>query len=160
MGESSTSSAMCKVCGHRHRQGDPHIWDSGPAVIGRSSSTVEPVICNHQVEGSIPSSGPKRDSGPMTTITHPVSTNIPATAVTATDGDMTWVEAMPWRRPLTASDKDVGFDIDGIPVEPFVNIPVNNSVNNVSSVNNANVNKSKDRKTYMKEYMKKRRAPA
>jgi len=100
----------------------------------------------------------------MITITHPVSTNIPATAVTATDGDMIWIEAMPWRRPLTASDKDVGFDIDGIPVEPFVNIPVNipvnNSVNNVSSVNNANVNKSKDRKTYMKEYMKKRRAPA
>ena len=60
MGESSTSSAMCKVCWHRHRQGDPHIWDSGPAVIGRSSSTVEPVICNHQVEGSIPSSGPKK----------------------------------------------------------------------------------------------------
>ena len=26
MGESSTSAAMCKVCGYRHRQGDPHNW--------------------------------------------------------------------------------------------------------------------------------------
>ena len=60
MGESSTSSAMCKVCWHRHRQGDPHIWDSGPAVIGRSSSTVERPPCKRVVSGSIPGSGPKR----------------------------------------------------------------------------------------------------
>jgi len=26
MGESSISAAMCKVCGYRHRQGDPHNW--------------------------------------------------------------------------------------------------------------------------------------
>ena len=27
MGESSTSAAMCKVCGHRHRMSDPHIFE-------------------------------------------------------------------------------------------------------------------------------------
>uniref|UniRef100_A0A6M3K0B2 Uncharacterized protein n=1 Tax=viral metagenome TaxID=1070528 RepID=A0A6M3K0B2_9ZZZZ len=76
MGESSTSSAICKVCFHRHRQGDPHIWDSGSkeskkadiikdlrAVIGRSSSTVERPPCKRVVSGSIPGSGPKRPWG-------------------------------------------------------------------------------------------------
>ena len=39
MGESSTSAAMCKLCGHRHRMMDPHVWDT--AVKGDRKITVE-----------------------------------------------------------------------------------------------------------------------
>ena len=39
MGESSTSAAMCKLCGHRHWMMDPHVWDT--AVKGDRKITVE-----------------------------------------------------------------------------------------------------------------------
>ena len=34
MGESSTSAAMCKVCGHRHRMMDAHLWGVEPKKAG------------------------------------------------------------------------------------------------------------------------------
>ena len=77
----------------------------------------------------------------IVTVTHPISTDISDTVVTTTDGDNVWIDAMPWCGAMLT--KGVNKDIDGIPVEPFVN----NSVN-----------KPKDRKTYMKEYMAKRRS--
>ena len=89
---------------------------------------------------------------PIVTVTHPVSTDRPDTVTTSTDGDDAWIEALPWRGAMLT--KGVNKDIDGIVIEPFVN-----NVNRlVSSVNNRNVNKPKDRKAYMKEYMRKLRA--
>lgn len=183
MGESSTSSAMCKVCGHRHPFGPVHVWGDdqkagkkakviselrASIVNSRSSSTVEPVICNHQVEGSIPSSGPKRDSGPMTTITHPVSTNVPATVVTATDGDMTWVEAMPWRHPVRQPMSNMPEGLEGIPLLldkdrlTESNKPVvleSNRKSNIDLLESNKSNKPKfDKKAYQRDLMRKRRA--
>ena len=75
MGRSSTSAAICKVCEHEHRLGDPHIWGNGSKpskkanvikdlkesiVNGRSSSTVEHLPCKREVSGSIPESGSKK----------------------------------------------------------------------------------------------------
>jgi len=39
MGEPSTSAAMCKVCGHRHRMMDPHTWDDEPKA--NKKATIE-----------------------------------------------------------------------------------------------------------------------
>ena len=46
MGESSTSAAMCKLCGHRHRMMDPHIWDDEPkredvGIVADRKATIE-----------------------------------------------------------------------------------------------------------------------
>ena len=84
--------------------------------------------------------GIKGLSVPIVTVTRPVSTDRPDTVTTPTDGDDAWIEAMPWHGAMLT--KGVNKDIDGIPVEPFVN--------NI-------VNRPKDRKEYMREYMKKRR---
>ena len=33
MGRSSTSSAVCSICEHEHRFGDPHIWGDEPKKL-------------------------------------------------------------------------------------------------------------------------------
>ena len=136
MGESSTSSAMCKVCGHRHRQGDPHKWGDDSkeskkvdiikdlrAVIGRSSSTVERPPCKRVVSGSIPGSGPKRPwvkPELRRYVRQPLSNSVP--------------------NSLTESNK--------------LAVLESNKKSNKKS------NKGFNKKAYQREYMARRRAPA
>ena len=49
MGESATSAAVCRVCGHRHWMRDPHIWGDEPKkkvldVLRDEIKRVAPVV--------------------------------------------------------------------------------------------------------------------
>lgn len=96
---------------------------------------------------------------PIVTATHPISTDMPNTVVTTTEGDAVWIDAMPWRSPLTASDKAIGFDIDGIPVIPFkaVRLTGKDIPPNPDDVRLTGKVEMFDRKTYQRDLMRKRR---
>ena len=118
----------CRLCGRRHWGNCVSHVDvvvNNPELVVNKPKLVANVVVNSRSS----STEEQRFCKPT------VSGSIPESGSSLT------VDDLPWRGAMLT--KNVNMDIDGIPVEPFVN---------------KIVNKPKDRKAYMKEYMRKRRA--
>jgi len=102
--------------------------------------------------------GIKGLSVPIVTVTHPVSTDRPDAVTTSTGGD-TWIEAMPWRRPVRQKMSNMPEELEGIPL-----LLDNNSLTESNKLSNSDMlesNKSNapkfDKKAYQRDLMRKRR---